>query len=401
MRFESKARVFDNGHQQPAARDRLLAVTADVTGLLQAWSGGDAEALDQLAPLVQRELREMARRMLSSERQAVGWQPTDLVQESYVRLLDWHAVHWQNRAHFFATTARMMRRVLVDAARARQAAKRGHGVEGLSLEAEDVAAPAPGVDIVALNDALAELATLDPRPSQVVELRFFGGFSVEETAETLGVSVRTVINDWNTARAWLHHELASEADYEHRAMARPLGVAQRVAGRTHGTARRIASLLRHRAPGAAAGGRRARRLQWSGRRVSRNACPGPRRPGSGAGRAPLPEGTSVGPYRIVALLARGGMGDVYRATDPRLDRDVALKTLTSAERGDGHAVERFLQEARITASLDHPNIVKVFDVGMSNGRPFWSRNCSTARPCEPPIGEGRSLRPTHAASPPP
>ena len=130
------------------------------------------------------------------------------VQESYVRLLDWHAVHWQNRAHFFATTAGMMRRVLVDAARARQAAKRGQGVEGLSLEAEDVAAPAPGLDIVALNDALAELATIDPRPSEVVELRFFGGFSVEETAETLGVSVRTVINDWNTARAWLHHTLA-------------------------------------------------------------------------------------------------------------------------------------------------------------------------------------------------
>jgi RNA polymerase sigma-70 factor (ECF subfamily) len=183
-------------------------LTANVTGLLQAWSCGDAEALDQLVPLVQRELREMARRILSGERLAVGWQPTDLVQESYVRLLDWHAVHWQNRAHFYATTARMMRRVLVDAARARQAAKRGQGVEGLSVEAAEVAAPAPGVDVVALNDALGELATLDPRPSQVVELRFFGGFSVEETAETLGVSVRTVINDWNTARVWLHHALA-------------------------------------------------------------------------------------------------------------------------------------------------------------------------------------------------
>ena len=118
-------------------------VTADVTGLLQAWSGGDAEALEQLVPLVHRELREMARRLLSGERLAVGWQPTDLVQESYVRLLDWHAVHWQNRAHFFATTARMMRRVLVDAARARQAAKRGQGVESLSLEAAEVAAPTP------------------------------------------------------------------------------------------------------------------------------------------------------------------------------------------------------------------------------------------------------------------
>jgi RNA polymerase sigma factor (TIGR02999 family) len=149
----------------------------------------------------------MARRMLSGERVALGWQPTDLVQESYVRLLDWHAVHWQNRAHFFATTARMMRRVLVDAARARRAAKRGHGAEPLSLEGVAIAAPTPGVDVVTLNDALTELATIDPRPSQVVELRFFGGFSVEEAAETLGVSARTVINDWNTARAWLHHQL--------------------------------------------------------------------------------------------------------------------------------------------------------------------------------------------------
>lgn len=180
----------------------------DVTGLLQAWSGGDAEALDQLAPLVHRELRGIARRLLSGERLAIGWQPTDLVQESYVRLLDWHAVHWQNRAHFFATTARMMRRVLVDAARARQAAKRGQEVRNLSGEVAEVATPAPSVDVVALNDALAELALLDPRPSQVVELRFFGGYSVEETAETLGVSVRTVINDWNTARAWLHRALA-------------------------------------------------------------------------------------------------------------------------------------------------------------------------------------------------
>lgn len=183
-------------------------VKADVTGLLQAWSDGDAEALECLAPLVHRELREMARRMLSGERQAVGWQPTDLVQESYVRLLDWHAIRWQSRAHFFGTTARMMRRVLVDAARARQAAKRGPQVEGLSVEAAEVAAPLPAVDVVALNDALTELAMLDPRPCQVVELRFFGGLSVEETAETLGVSPRTVTNDWNTARAWLHHALA-------------------------------------------------------------------------------------------------------------------------------------------------------------------------------------------------
>ena len=190
----------------------LSAVTkdvADLTGLLQAWSRGDAEALEQLAPLVHLELRGVARRMLSRERQADGWQPTDLVQESYVRLLDWRVVRWQNRAHFFATTAQDDaagtggRRAC--ATRRQTWRRRGRRV-----------ARGPGrrgartlVDVLALEDALTALATVDPRPSQVVELRFFGGFSVEETAEALGVSVRTVINDWNTARAWLRHELTA------------------------------------------------------------------------------------------------------------------------------------------------------------------------------------------------
>jgi len=193
----------------PVDLGQVAKDVADLTGLLQAWSRGDEEALEQLAPLVHLELRGVARRMLSRERQADGWQPTDLVQESYVRLLDWNVVRWQNRAHFFATTARMMRRVLVDAARARGAIKRGGGVDAASLEGLDVAAPELFVDVLALEDALTALAMVDPRPSQVVELRFFGGFSVEETAETLGVSVRTVINDWNTARAWLRHELSA------------------------------------------------------------------------------------------------------------------------------------------------------------------------------------------------
>jgi len=180
----------------------------DLTGLLQAWSQGDEGALEQLAPLVHRELRDMAQRMLAGERRAVDWQPTDLLHESYVRLLDWRIVRWQNRAHFFSTTARMMRRVLVDAARARQTAKRDPGADVVSLDDVEIAAPEPRVDLVALERALDRLAASDPRPSQVVELRFFGGFSVEETAEALGVSVRTVINDWNTARAWLHGELS-------------------------------------------------------------------------------------------------------------------------------------------------------------------------------------------------
>jgi len=180
---------------------------ADLTSLLQAWSRGEEDALAALAPLVHRELREMARRLLMKERADVGWQPTDLLQEAYVRLLDWRIVRWQNRAHFFATTARMMRRVLVDAARARHAAKRNPDGRVVSLDDVDVEAPGGGVDLVALETALESLACVDPRPSQVVELRFFGGFSVEETAEALGVSTRTVINDWNTARAWLRREL--------------------------------------------------------------------------------------------------------------------------------------------------------------------------------------------------
>jgi RNA polymerase sigma-70 factor (ECF subfamily) len=179
----------------------------DLTGLLQAWSRGDADALEQLAPFVHVELRGMARGLLAGERNAGTLQPTDLLQESYVRLLGWRAVHWQSRAHFFATTARMMRRVLVDAARTRNASKRSGNAPAESIDDIDVAQPAPGTDLLALEDALTALAAVAPRPSQVVELRFFGGFSVDETAEALGVSVRTVINDWNTARAWLHHEL--------------------------------------------------------------------------------------------------------------------------------------------------------------------------------------------------
>jgi RNA polymerase sigma factor (TIGR02999 family) len=184
-----------------------LSQDADLTGLLQAWSRGDARALEELEPLVHHQLRQMARRLLAEERWADRWQPTELVHELYLRLLDWRVVRWQNRAHFFATTARMMRRALVDMARARRAAKRGLGREPASLD-DEIAAPGPDVDVVALNEALEALAATEPRPSQVVELRFFGGFTVEESAEALGVSVRTVINDWNTARAWLYLELS-------------------------------------------------------------------------------------------------------------------------------------------------------------------------------------------------
>ena len=178
----------------------------DLTGLLQAWSKGDGEAREHVAVAVQQELREIARRLLADERHA-ECQPTELVQESYIRLLDWRAVHWQNRAHFFATVAGMMRRVLVDAARARNAVKRNRGLTALPLDGIDLPAPDSGVDLVALSDALDRLATISSRASRVVEMRFFGGLSVAETADALGVSVRTVINDWNAARLWLYRAL--------------------------------------------------------------------------------------------------------------------------------------------------------------------------------------------------
>jgi RNA polymerase sigma factor (TIGR02999 family) len=181
----------------------------DLTGLLEAWSRGDPDALAELASLVHHELRQMARRMLAGERVGQEWQPTELINESYLRLLGWRGVEWKNRAHFFAATAGMMRRVLVDAARARNATKRGAGETPLAIDGFDVPAPDAGLDVVALEHALEELAALDPRPAQVVEMRFFGGFSVEETADALGVSVRTVIKDWNTARAWLFRRLST------------------------------------------------------------------------------------------------------------------------------------------------------------------------------------------------
>jgi RNA polymerase sigma factor (TIGR02999 family) len=181
----------------------------DVTGLLQAWTRGDPDALAELAALVHYELRQTAKRLLAGERAAYAWQPTDLINESYLRLLGWRDVEWKNRAHFFAAAANMMRRVLVDAARARQATKRGAGDAPIPIDGLDVAAPDASVDVIALEDALAELALLNSRPAQVVEMRFFGGFSVEETADALGVTTRTVINDWNTARAWLYERLST------------------------------------------------------------------------------------------------------------------------------------------------------------------------------------------------
>jgi len=179
-----------------------------VTQLLVEWSHGDQDALERLTPLVYGELRRLARRHLSRERSDHTLQSTALVHEAYLRLIDQRSVQWQNRAHFFGVAAQLIRRILIDYARAKQAGKRGAGACLLSLD-EALDSPAGGrpLDIVALDDALEQLAKIDPRQSRIVELRFFAGLTVEETAEVLNVSTPTVNREWAAAKAWLFREL--------------------------------------------------------------------------------------------------------------------------------------------------------------------------------------------------
>ena len=184
-----------------------LPSTAQVTNLLVAWGQGDEAAFQRLIPVVHAELRRIARRHMGHERDGHTLQPTALVNEAYLKLIDIRCVQWQDRAHFFAMSSRVMRRVLVDAARARGYQKRGGGACQVTLNEERVGAKEPAADVVALDAALTALAVIDERKSQVVEMRYFGGLSIEETAEALHVSVRTVKRDWTMAKLWLVREL--------------------------------------------------------------------------------------------------------------------------------------------------------------------------------------------------
>ncbi|MEO5819883.1 MAG: ECF-type sigma factor [Vicinamibacteraceae bacterium] len=190
------------------------AAPAELTGLLRAWSGGDVDAFERVLPLVYDELHRMAARYLAGERATVSLQATGLVNELCLRLLGWDDIQWQNRQHFFGVSAGMMRRVLVDIARRRDAGRRGgpHAIR-VPLDTVDVADHGRDTDLLAVDMALDRLAIEDPRKAQVVELRFFGGLSVDETAEALGVSARTVASEWAFARAWLFRTL-SDTDAE-------------------------------------------------------------------------------------------------------------------------------------------------------------------------------------------
>ncbi len=182
----------------------------DVTGLLLEWRQGDSAALDKLTPLVYDELRRIAHRYMRQERDGHTLQTTALVNEAYVRLAGQQGIEWQNRAHFFGVTAQVMRHILIDHARRRSYAKRGGFAQQVPLEDASVMSHWRAAELVALDEALEELAKLDPRKARVVELRYFGGLSIEETAGTLEVSVMTVRRDWRVAKAWLFKRMRVE-----------------------------------------------------------------------------------------------------------------------------------------------------------------------------------------------
>lgn len=188
--------------------------SSQVTELLVRWRGGDREALDSLLPLVYDELRRIARHYLQGERPGHTLQSTALVNEAYVRMVAQDFPQWQNRAHFFAVAAQLMRQILVDHARAHRASKRGGNVYKVSLDEAEGQPQATDLDLVALDDALKNLAEMDPQQSKVVELKFFAGLSIEDTAEVLAISPSTVKRDWITARAWLYRELDRSSERE-------------------------------------------------------------------------------------------------------------------------------------------------------------------------------------------
>jgi RNA polymerase sigma-70 factor (ECF subfamily) len=204
----------DQRSEEHAARNQQFAAThdvppskSDITQWLAACKRGDREALESLLPVVYDELHRQAMRMFSRERAGHTLQPTALVNEVYLRLVDQRGANWQNRAQFFALAAQMMRRILVSHARSRRAAKRGGGEDRITLEEGIAAAPERDVNLLALDEALSRLEAVDGEKSRMVELRFFSGLSIEETAEVMGVSSRTIDRQWQTAKAWLYREI--------------------------------------------------------------------------------------------------------------------------------------------------------------------------------------------------
>jgi len=187
----------------------MTALPSEVTQLLIAWSEGDRTALDQLIPILESELRRLASRLIANENPGHTLQTSALINEAYLRLVDQKNVQWQNRAHFFAVSAQIMRHILIDHARRHRYAKRGAGARKIEFDEATLMPERRAAELVALDDALKELAGMDPRKSEVVELRFFGGLNIEETAEVMKISPATVQREWRRARAWLHRAISN------------------------------------------------------------------------------------------------------------------------------------------------------------------------------------------------
>jgi RNA polymerase sigma factor (TIGR02999 family) len=200
----------------PPQKRRMMTsqISKQITQLLAGWERGDPDALNELTPVVYNELHRIAHRYMRRERPGHTLQTSDLINEAYIRLIDQRAAHWRNRAHFFAIAAKQMRRILVDRARARGYAKRGANPLQVSLDEGMAVSGKKSPDMVALDDALKELEAMDARKSRIVEMRFFGGLSLEETAEALGISVPTVEREWRSARAWLHKAMTTGHSHE-------------------------------------------------------------------------------------------------------------------------------------------------------------------------------------------
>jgi RNA polymerase sigma factor (TIGR02999 family) len=190
----------------------MPALPQEITQLLMKWSQGDKSALDQLVPLVYPELRRLAKRHMNRENPGHTLQTSALINEAYLKLVDQQNVEWQNRAHFFAVAAQLMRHILVDHARTRNYAKRGGGAPKVPLDEAAALTEQRAAELIALDDALRDLATLDERRSQIIELRFFGGLSLDETAEVINISPSTVQREWRAAKAWLHHTMTNRGE---------------------------------------------------------------------------------------------------------------------------------------------------------------------------------------------
>lgn len=191
-----------------------MSSSQHITALLVRWREGDRAAFDEMMPLVYKELRRLAHNYMRRQRQDHTLQTSALINEAYLRLIDHKNMRWQNRAHFVAVAAQAMRRILVDHARARGYDKRGGGAQKMALDEEAIVAKAKSAELIALDDALADLAAVDPRKDRIVELRYFGGLSVEETAEVLGVSPVTVMREWRAAKLWLRRALSKRGTDE-------------------------------------------------------------------------------------------------------------------------------------------------------------------------------------------